>query len=219
MADETIDEPEFARIEALLRELEPADLVPATPPADLWEGIAAELGDELDADTESPTLGGTIVPLRARRSLVLPLLAAAAALVLVVAGVAVLRTGDDTTTLAAADLSFDAATFDPAGASSAATARLVEQDGDERIRLDDADLPFDLDEDAALELWLIHVDDTGIVDLVSLGDIAADGDRSFAVPDGYDPAVYSVVDISIEPRDGDASHSGRSILRGGLIDA
>jgi len=34
-----------------------------------------------------------------------------------------------------------------------------------------------------------------------------------------DPDVYSIVDIGIEPRDGDVAHSGRSILRGTLTDA
>lgn len=228
MADESTFEPELAEIEALLRELGPDDLQPATPPASIWAGITAELGDELTptddgvdgADTGTDTAGGALLPLRTRRSRVVPILAAAAALLLVVAGVVVVvRSGDDATTLASADLAYDPATFDPAGATASATAQLVEQGGAERIRLDDADLPFDLDEDAALELWLIQVDDTGIVDLVSLGDIDADGDRSFTVPTGYDPSVYSVVDISIEPRDGDAAHSGRSILRGGLVDA
>ncbi len=218
MADESTFEPDFTDIEALLRELDPADLDPVAPPAHVWAGIGAELGDELERSDREP-VGASVVPLRARRSLMVPLLAAAAAVVVVVAGVAVVRSGDDTTTLASVDLAYDDATFDPAGATSSATALLVEHDGTELIELDDAVLPFDLDEDADLELWLIQVDDTGIVDLVSLGDIDPEGDRSFAVPAGYDPAVYSVVDISIEPRDGDASHSGRSILRGGLADA
>ena len=36
---------------------------------------------------------------------------------------------------------------------------------------------------------------------------------------GLDPDVYSTVDISIAPRDGDEMHSGRSILRGTLAEA
>jgi hypothetical protein len=218
MAEESTFEPELVEIEALLRELDPADLDLMAPPVDVWAGISAELGGELE--TIDGHAGGSVVPLRAQRSLVMPLMAAAAAvLVVVAASVAIVRSGDDTTTLASAELAYDAASFDPAGASASATALLVELDGTERIRLDDATLPFELDEDAALELWLIQVDDTGIVDLVSLGDIDPDGDRTFAVPAGYDPSVYSVVDISIEPRDGDATHSGRSILRGGLDQA
>jgi hypothetical protein len=36
------------------------------------------------------------------------------------------------------------------------------------------------------------------------------------VPAGLDPSSHYVVDISIEPRDGIAAHSGQSILRGAL---
>jgi len=95
----------------------------------------------------------------------------------------------------------------------------VDADGNEVLEIDDASLPFDLDEDASLELWMIRVDDGEIVDMVSLGDIEADGTREFEVPAGYDPAVFSVVDISVEPHDGDSTHSGRSILRGELDQA
>ena len=120
------------------------------------------------------------------------------------------------TEVASADLAF-APGFDPAGEDAAASAVLIDADGAESIRIDDDALPFDLDEDASLELWLIEADaDGNVVDLVSLGDIEADGDRTFPVPAGYDPRVFTVVDISIEPHDGDAAHSGRSILRGAL---
>ncbi len=138
-------------------------------------------------------------------------------MVLVVAGASVLGPDDNAPTLAAAELAFDPVAFDPAGAGAVATAALVVDDGAQVIRIDDDSLPFDLDEDAALELWLIRADaDGNVVDLVSLGDIDADGDRSFAVPAGYDAGVFNVVDISVEPRDGDEAHSGRSILRGQL---
>jgi hypothetical protein len=39
---------------------------------------------------------------------------------------------------------------------------------------------------------------------------------TFVVPADLDPDTYTVVDISIEPRDGDEAHSGRSVLRGEL---
>lgn len=67
---------------------------------------------------------------------------------------------------------------------------------------------------------MISTDEAGaITDVqpVSLVDPTSPG--TYAVPPGLDPDVYTVVDISIEPRDGDAAHSGRSILRGGLTDA
>jgi anti-sigma-K factor RskA len=213
MADDPTLEPELAEIEALLRELEPDDITPEAPPTHVWEGIEAELADD------ATSAGGTVVrPMFGRpRSWSVMALSAAAAIVVVIAGVAVLRSDSSATTLAEAELAFDAVAFDPLGAEAIASAALLDDDGDQLIEIADESLPFDLDEDAALELWLIQADaDGNVVDLVSLGDIDPDGSRSFEVPAGYDPDVFSVVDISIEPRDGDRTHSGRSILRGAL---
>ncbi|MYG91790.1 MAG: anti-sigma factor, partial [Acidimicrobiia bacterium] len=73
--------------------------------------------------------------------------------------------------------------------------------------------------DADLEVWLIQPDDQGnVADLVSLGVVSPTDPESLDVPPTHDPAVFFVVDISVEPRDGDAGHSGRSILRGELMD-
>ncbi len=68
---------------------------------------------------------------------------------------------------------------------------------------------------ADLEVWLIRPDaDGNVADLVSLGVVDPADPGSLDVPGGYVPDAYYVVDISVEPRDGDAGHSGRSILRG-----
>ena len=227
--DPTVDpdelDPGLAEIEAMLRDLSADDLELTAPPAAVWAGIEAELAAEAAPagptsvaatpdEPDSPT--APVVPLH-RRRWVIPTLVAAAVIVVAVGVVAVIGTrGSEPTTLATADLEFDPATFDPVGSDAAATAVLVDEDGNEVLEIDDESLPFDLDEDAALELWMIRVDDGEIVDMVSLGDIEADGTRSFEVPAGYDPAVFSVVDISVEPHDGVSTHSGRSILRGQL---
>ena len=39
----------------------------------------------------------------------------------------------------------------------------------------------------------------------------------YAIPADIDLSEFSVVDVSIEPDDGDPTHSGRSILRGTLV--
>jgi anti-sigma-K factor RskA len=210
---------EYGDIEAFLRELEAGDLEFERPPDSVWAGIAGQL-DLRPPDAPSPPAtadGATVVAGRFGRGRrwAAPLLAVAAAAMLIVAGVALTRS-DSPTTIAHAELAFLPG-FDEAGGSAAASADLVDDDGDEVIRIDDEALPFDLDEDASLELWLIEPDaDGNVVDLVSLGDIEPDGARRFEIPAGYDPTVFSVVDISIEPHDGDAAHSGRSILRGAL---
>ncbi|GAA2982732.1 hypothetical protein JOD63_002461 [Microbacterium terrae] len=66
--------------------------------------------------------------------------------------------------------------------------------------------------DTYREVWLIR-NDAGA--LISLG--VLDGDSgTFAVPDGVDLDEYSLVDVSVEPIDGDPAHSGDSIVRGEL---
>ena len=215
-------DPGSTEVEAMLRELASDDLELEDPPFDVWAGIAAELADEpitvtdatqADAGTPTPEV---VVPFRRRHIWALPALAAAAIVLVMVGAVAIVGSGSDPTTVATAELEFDPAAFDPAGQDAAATAVLLDDDGDEVLEIDDESLPFESEANASLELWMIRVDDGEIVDMVSLGDIEPDGARDYAVPPGYDPAVYSVVDISIEPHDGDPTHSGRSILRGVL---
>jgi hypothetical protein len=50
--------------------------------------------------------------------------------------------------------------------------------------------------------------------MVSLGPLRADG--RYAIPDGVDVRAFPVVDVSIEPLDGEPTHSGRSVMRGVL---
>lgn len=207
---------DLEHIEALLRELTTEDATRFKPPVDLWDLIAAET---TDADQAS----ASVIDLNSRRRLrMTAVLGAAAAVVVAIAGVVVLgnRGSDDATVLATAQLSYDPAAFDPQGADASATVSLVKTDGRYLIEVDQADLP-DPDAGAAdLEIWLIHPDaDGNPADLVSLGYVDPAKPGEFAVPDAYDPAEFYVVDISVEPRDGVETHSGRSILRGPLLDA
>lgn len=68
------------------------------------------------------------------------------------------------------------------------------------------------DADPLREVWLIAGDASG---LVSIGFLDGTSGR-FAVPAGLDLAVYSQVDVSAEPDNGDPAHSGDSIVRGPL---
>ena len=206
------DRRDDAEIEAKLRELHAEGLELLQPPPEVWDGIesAVRSGDEL---------GGRVVPLEPRRrSARRIVLSGAAAAVLAIAGVAawVATTGDPDAVIASSTLAYDPDSFDPLGAAARASAELVERDGGHRIVIVDAVLPA-VEAEADLEAWLIRPDDQGnVADLVSLGVVDPADPGSLAVPAGYDPALYSVVDISVEPRDGDPAHSGRSILRGML---
>jgi len=66
--------------------------------------------------------------------------------------------------------------------------------------------------DAYREVWLIRNDAAA---LISLG-ILDSSSGTFPIPEGVDLTEYSLVDISVEPIDGDPQHSGDSIVRGEL---
>lgn len=204
-------------IEAMLQDIDAEDLELLEPPDDVWEGIESAVREEAETGPEEP---GTVVQLEPRPwSTWRTVLGVAAAVLLAVAGVtAYVLTRGDPAVVAAASLDYDPETFDALGAQARAGAELVEEDGRHSIDIVDADLP-DPEAGADLEVWLIRPDDQGnVADLVSLGLVDPDDPGSLAVPAGYDPDAYFVVDISVEPRDGDAGHSGRSILRGPLLD-
>lgn len=229
MTPDNHDEHDLLEIEMLLRSLTADDLVaPPAPPAGLWASIQGELAASGDltsaAATESaPQMAAppvvSLAEHRVRRAGPYRFLAAAAAAVVIVAGVAVVaaRGGGAQDVVATAQLTWDAAAFDPLGENATARAELVQRDGGYELVLTDTTLPASVEESADLELWLIKLGPDGSpadVQPVSLVDPTSPG--TYAVPANLDPDTYSVVDISIEPRDGDEAHSGRSILRGQL---
>ena len=63
------------------------------------------------------------------------------------------------------------------------------------------------------EVWLINVDGTR---MVALGVLASGDTGEFQVPTGLIEEGYRIVDISVEPEDGDPTHSGVSLARGEL---
>lgn len=88
--------------------------------------------------------------------------------------------------------------------------------------LSDRTLSVDLEgleplDGADYELWLLDLEGDDLQDLVSLGIVNEDG--TFTVPEGIDLNEFSVVDVSVEPKDGDETHSGNSVLRGPLSEA
>ncbi len=67
--------------------------------------------------------------------------------------------------------------------------------------------------DGIYEVWLLDVETDR---LVALGALDDSGKGWLTVPTGVDVADYPQVDISLEPADGDPTHSGNSVLRGDL---
>lgn len=111
---------------------------------------------------------------------------------------------DSGTVMAATDLTaLDS--DDPRG-----SARAVRTDDRVQLRVRAARLG---DEPGTHEVWLINLDGKR---MVSLGILAAGDAGEFGVPAGLIEEGYRIVDISVEPDDGDPLHSGVSLARGEL---
>lgn len=187
--------PEFDEVVSILRRGS-SDVIDEQPQPDLWSRIEAEL-----ASTANVT---SLAGRRARFKALGPVVVGIAAALLLVAlplGLAWRSsTGgpDRTVELAALDAFV--------GAGSA------ELDGRE-LRVETVGL--EPEAGAFYELWLLDFEDGELSDLVSLGFIEADG--TYVIDDAVDLDEFNVVDISIEPDDGNPEHSGNSVLRGELI--
>ena len=186
-----IERDEMAELLALVEQAQLPEGGWEPPPPGLWERI--------DAATREPELER-----RRRRRWLLPAVAAAAAAVVLVAALgAFALIGDDGgDVVASVDL-------EPLGDGGTGTARLVERDGALQLHVDTEDVDPG---DGYLELWLI---DPTVTQLISLGPLRDDG--IYDVPSQVDPSAFPIVDVSIEPVDGDPTHSGQSVLRGELI--
>jgi anti-sigma-K factor RskA len=189
------------RAEALAAAAPPPPVaVPAAPPPP----VAAPPAPPAAAPEPAPA---AVVPLRTRRSRLL--LAAAAALVVGVgigAGAVALGTGDDD------GLAVAAAALDPLGDSDASgEARVVERDDGTLVL--EVDLTATDPQDGFYEVWLL---DEAVEDLVSLGVVRGGGEVALTLPSTIDLGEYPVVDVSVEPLDGDPGHSGFSVARGTL---
>ncbi|MDK3258598.1 anti-sigma factor [Blastococcus capsensis] len=198
----------------------PATAVP--PPPAVWAAIAAATGvtaaprseDSATSVAAAPTpapvadaasTDGRVLPFRSRRPRLLLVAAAVAAGAAVGAGaVAALNGGDDPELVAAVGL-------DPLGEESASGRAevVVREDGSRALQVD-LDAPALTDE--YYEIWLIEPD---VVEMVPLG-VLRPGTQTFELPTGIDLEAYPIVDVSVEPLDGDPTHSGVSVARGVL---
>lgn len=196
------------RLAGLVRSLTDDDRARVDPPPSLWGAIAASVA--ADAPDDAPVADAPVVPMTPRRRVPRPLLIAAASVLVagVAVGIGVSRSGDGPvapTTLARAELE----QLEPLG-RTAASARLVDEDGVTHLVIEASDMAPP-PEGSSYELWLI---DPEVTDPRSLGVVTGSGD--IVVPSSIDPTAYPIVDISLEPDDGDHAHSGHSLMRGTL---
>lgn len=180
------------------------------PPPRVWDAIAAATGVSATPRTEGarqepePQVA-PVVPLRSRRRPVLLVAAAVVAGAVVGAGVvAVVQGGDDGEQVVAVDL-------DPLAENDASgRAEVVQLEDGSRVVQVDLDAPA-LD-DEYYELWLI---DRDVVGMVPLG-VVRPGSQTVELPSDLDLGQFPLVDVSVEPLDGDPAHSGVSVARGEL---
>ena len=223
------DDAELTELRAFAARVAPGTVEWKAPPPELWGRItAAAAGPKIgtadiddqpttEATAEAPTEQATVVPFERsagatarrtksagrHRSRTPWLVAAAAVVVGVIAAGALTRDGSssDSTVVAATALA-------PLGDAGEGSAELVETDGSLQLRLSTNDLDAG---DGFLEVWVINPD---VTQLVSLGPLRNDG--VYVLPPGLDPTAFPIVDVSVEPIDGNPTHSGASVLRGEL---
>tara|TARA_S200000501_G_scaffold346309_1_gene359641 strand:+ start:255 stop:944 length:690 start_codon:yes stop_codon:yes gene_type:complete len=222
-----LDENE-TRIGALLRSMTEDDLEFAAPPADLWNDIEAAMFVDSPSDTvgeesgESPA--NNVVDITGRFRQGSTFFAAAAAVVVVVIGALVVAaSGNDGPAFEVvgdAQLDWEDGFVDE-GLTVTVDATILDTgtESAQAVQLSASTLPARAGED--LELWLIGVDTFGELTISTLGIIGRDAGGTYEVPDDFDLSAFDtvLVDISYEPRDGDETHSGASIVRGEIIDA
>lgn len=210
---------ELAALRTVVDAARSDDEVPeVTPPDQVWERIAAATGVAAPSPGTTVHLGSTGVATgvavggsgpRGHRARRWPtwLVAAAAALGLVAgAGATWVLTDRDEPGQELAGVELEALS----GAGGQATARLVSVDDRLVLRISAEDLPPLTG--SYYEAWLI---DTDVVGMHTLGPVV-EGTLDLPVPQGLDVEQFPVVDISVEPLDGDPTHSGDSVLRGVL---
>jgi hypothetical protein len=195
---------ELRAVVATAREVEPEDQPVAPPPA-VWEAVAAELG--LGGVGAGDELAARRMPTGRRRGALLLAAAAAVTGIAVGAAGALLLSGGDGSAPAQVVAQADLAALPEHQGSGSATVHT--SDGERVLVVDVSDLTKG---DGFYEVWLL---DSEAQRLVSLGLLEGDEGR-FPLPEQVDVGEYPVVDVSIEPTDGDPAHSGNSVVRGTL---
>jgi hypothetical protein len=206
----------------------PALATPApavAPPPRVWEAIAASTGVAVaprstaeapvpaaaPGAVEAPSPAPTPLAARSRFGLRRPSLRWPAVAAAVLVGVAVgggavaitQRQGGAGTVVAQTAL-------DPLSGAPASGRATVREEGSTRVL--QIDLRAPVPRDGYYEVWLME---TGAQLMVPVG-VLHTGDTTLPLPDGLDLTAYPLVDVSVEPLDGNPAHSGDSVARGQL---
>jgi anti-sigma-K factor RskA len=181
------------------------------PPERVWRAIAAELADPASA-SPSPSPAPVVVPMPApahRRPWVLAAVAAVAALAGVAGTLAVTRLVDDSPP-PIEDVALSPLTGGPQDVAGNASVTVT----DDATELEVSTRGLDDPQPGFYEVWVTDPDD--LSRMYSIGALGTDAVGRFTVPPNVDLDRFSVIDVSIEPDDGDPTHSTNSVLRGAL---
>jgi hypothetical protein len=169
------------------------------PPEHVWEKIKTQIPSSVRAQPPAD---------RKHTRWLAPALAAAAAAIIAVAGTVVvtrLVSRPPAPTVTARAL---LAPLGSAPPTATGNARVL---SDDELQLVIQNLPLTT---GYYEVWLIDPDDT--TKMMSVGNLSGSKGVVLPLPPGADLNRYRLVDISAEAYDGDAAHSGKSLLRGTL---
>jgi Anti-sigma-K factor rskA len=175
---------------------------PVPPPPRVWDAIAAATGVSTSPREEPAAAEVVELPVRRRPRRWLPLAAAVLVGGVVGAGVVTLHRNDGSV-VAETTLS-PLATDDASG-----RAEVRQRDGLRSLQVDLKAPPLP---EGYYEVWVMQPD---AVRMVPVG-VVHRGDTVLPLPDGLDLGAYPVVDVSVEPLDGNPAHSGLSVARGQL---
>lgn len=208
---------QWALVVATGRATSPAD-VPGDAPEAVWDAIAADLGLAGSAGSEREAVQGDAEVLSldsARRRWSTSWLVAASVAgvlggaVLTAGGVALNDAGSEPAPVAAPPVVASASLAALPEHEGGGAAEIVQGDSGKELVVDVSDLSGG---EGFYEVWLI---DPETFQMVGLGALTADSGR-FPIPEGLDLRRYTVVDVSLEPLDGDPVHSRDSVVRGEL---
>lgn len=212
--DDVADLHERRRLSSLVSVITDDDFARQPPPPELWDSLAKRIDAEATrsitvVDAPPQVITGLDSERRRRNGGSRARFFLAAAAVLVMAGLGsaifVLSSQPAERVVARATLR----QLEPLGETTASV-RLITKDGASRLVVE-ANNMAPPPPGETYELWLI---DTKVTDPRSLGVVS--GSEEVHVPTSIDPATHPIVDISLEPDDGNHHHSGHSLMRGTL---
>jgi hypothetical protein len=194
---------DYSAVASTARAITPDDVLVA-PPDSVWSAITTEL------QSPAPSIPSVGAPRHARRRTSWVSVAAAACVGLLVgSGVMYAATSRQATTVAPTVVA-EASLAPLPGSQASGSVEVVSTSNGAQVMVDVSGLAKP---DGFYEVWLL---DRKGEKLIALGVLDGSDKGTFAMPPGVAMSDYPVVDVSLEPSDGNPEHSHHSLVRGTL---